>query len=57
VVGITFGLVALFMLSSTLPQMLFLLFAAYGASGYAIWTYDQFRRRTLGKVPPPPPGT
>ena len=26
VVGITFGLVALFMLSSTLPQMLFLLF-------------------------------
>ena len=57
VVGITFGLVALFMLSSTLPQMLFLLFAAYGASGYAIWIYDQFRRRTLGKVPPPPPGT
>jgi CDP-diacylglycerol--serine O-phosphatidyltransferase len=57
VVGITFGLVALFMLSSTLPQMLFLLFAAYGASGYAIWAYDHFRRRTLGKVPPPPPGT
>ncbi len=33
VVGITFGLVALFMLSSTLPEMLFLLFAAYGGLG------------------------
>jgi len=55
-VGITFGLMALFMLSSTWPQMLFLLSAAYGVSGYVIWIYDQVRRRTLGKVPPPPPG-
>ncbi len=55
VVGITFGLMALFMLSSTWPQMLFLLFAGYGASGYAIWITEQVRRRTLGKAPPPPP--
>jgi len=55
VVGITFGLVALFMLSSTLPQMLFLLFAGYGASGYAIWIYELVRSRALGKAPPPPP--
>jgi len=55
VVGITFGLMALFMLSSTWPQMLFLLSAGYGASGYAIWIYEQVRSRALGKAPPPPP--
>ena len=55
VVGITFGLMALFMLSSTWPQLLFLLFAGYGASGYAIWIYELVRSRALGKAPPPPP--
>jgi CDP-diacylglycerol--serine O-phosphatidyltransferase len=55
VVGITFGLVALFMFSSTLPEMLFLLFVCYGVSGYVIWVYEQVRRRTIGRVPPPPP--
>jgi len=54
VVGITFGLMALFTLSSTLPEMLFLLFAGYGVSGYAIWIYEQVRNRTLGRLPPPP---
>jgi len=54
VVGITFGLVALFMLSSTLPEMLFLLFVCYGASGYVIWVFEQVRARTIGKAPPPP---
>jgi CDP-diacylglycerol--serine O-phosphatidyltransferase len=55
VVGITFGLVALFMFSSTLPEMLFLLFVCYGVSGYVIWTYEQIRARTIGRTPPPPP--
>ena len=54
VVAITFGLVALFMFSSTLPEMLFLLFACYGVSGYVIWAYEQVRSRTIGKAPPPP---
>ena len=54
VVGIAFGIVALFMLSSTLPEMLFLLFACYGASGYVIWAYDLVRGKAVGKAPPPP---
>jgi CDP-diacylglycerol--serine O-phosphatidyltransferase len=51
VVGITFGIVAVFMFSSTLPEMLFLLFVCYGASGYVIWAYEHLRRRT--SEPPP----
>jgi CDP-diacylglycerol--serine O-phosphatidyltransferase len=54
VVGITFGLVALFMLSSTLPEMLFLLFAGYAGSGYVIWVYEMVKGR--GADPQPPPG-
>jgi len=53
VVAITFGIVALFMFSSTLPEMLFLLFACYGISGYAIWVYEQVKARTIDKAPPP----
>jgi CDP-diacylglycerol--serine O-phosphatidyltransferase len=53
VVGITFGIVAVFMFSSTLPEMLFLLCACYGASGYVLWVYDQFKRRA---GPPATPG-
>jgi hypothetical protein len=44
----------LFMFSSTLPEMLFLLFVCYGASGYVIWGYEQVRNRTVGKAPPAP---
>jgi CDP-diacylglycerol--serine O-phosphatidyltransferase len=54
VVGITFGIVGVFMFSSRLPEMLFLLFACYGASGYVMWIYEQVRRRT--STPPPAPG-
>jgi CDP-diacylglycerol---serine O-phosphatidyltransferase len=54
VVGITFGIVAVFMFSSTLPEMLFLLFACYGASGYVMWLYEQVKRRT--SAAPPAPG-
>ena len=55
VVGITFGLVALFMISSTLPEMLFLLFAGYGSSGYVIWAYELAKGKGTGRAPPPPP--
>jgi CDP-diacylglycerol---serine O-phosphatidyltransferase len=54
VVGITFGIVAVFMFSSTLPEMLFLLFACYGVSGYVIWAYERIKRQT--SEPPPAPG-
>ena len=55
VVGITFGLVALFMFSSTLPEMLFLLFAGYGVSGYVIWAYELAKGKGQGRTPPAPP--
>jgi CDP-diacylglycerol---serine O-phosphatidyltransferase len=54
VVGITFGIALVFMFSSTLPEMLFLLFACYGVSGYVIWVYEQIKRQT--SEPPPAPG-
>ena len=54
VVAIAFGIMFLFMFSSTLPEMLFLLFVCYGVSGYVIWIYEQVRARTIGKLPPPP---
>ena len=47
VVGITFGIVALFMLSSTLPEMLFILFVAYGMSGYVMWAMGRRVRPVL----------
>lgn len=55
VVGITFALVALFMVSSTLPEMLFLLFVCYGLSGYVIWAYELVQGKGPGRAPPPPP--
>ena len=54
VVGITFGMVAVFMLSSTLPEMLFILSIGYACSGYVIWIYQALTRRTGGKPPPAP---
>jgi CDP-diacylglycerol--serine O-phosphatidyltransferase len=56
VVAITFGIVGLFMFSSTLPELLFLLFACYGASGYVIWIYERARRRAIDRTLPPTPG-
>ncbi len=51
VVAITFGMVALFIVSSTLPEMLFILFVAYAGSGYIIWVWEMIRGRT-GRPPP-----
>jgi len=56
VVAIAFGIMLLFMFSSTLPEMLFLLFVCYGVSGYVIWAYELLKRRAIGKTPPPAPG-
>jgi CDP-diacylglycerol---serine O-phosphatidyltransferase len=55
VVSITFGLIAVFMFSSTLPEMLFILSAGYASSGYIIWIYELVKSRALGRHPPPPP--
>jgi len=55
VVGITFGLVALFMFSNRLPEMLFLLAVGYGLSGYVIWVYEMVKGRGPGRTPPAPP--
>jgi CDP-diacylglycerol--serine O-phosphatidyltransferase len=52
-VGITLGIVALFMLSSTLPEMLFLLFLGYGSSGYVLWVYRQLKKRAADRARPP----
>jgi CDP-diacylglycerol--serine O-phosphatidyltransferase len=56
VVAIAFGIMALFMFSSTLPEMLFLLAVCYGTSGYGIWIYEQVKNRTVGRAPPAAPG-
>lgn len=53
VVAIAFGIMALFIFSSTLPEMLLLLFAGYGVSGYVIWIYEQVKSRAAGRAPPP----
>ncbi len=52
IVGIVLGIVVLFMLSSTLPEMLFLLFLGYGASGYALWAYQHLKKRAASRTPP-----
>ncbi|MFN7085887.1 MAG: CDP-diacylglycerol--serine O-phosphatidyltransferase [Burkholderiales bacterium] len=55
VVAIAMGLVFLLTFSSTLPEMLFILFAGYGLSGYVIWAWDFIKSR-LAKTPPPAAG-
>ena len=50
VVGIAMGLVFLIVFSSTLPEMLLLLFSAYALSGYVLWGL-----RTINRKAPLPP--
>ena len=52
VVAIAMGMVFVLTFSSTLPEMLFILFAGYGCSGYAIWVWDRIKGRP-DKSPPP----
>jgi CDP-diacylglycerol---serine O-phosphatidyltransferase len=51
VVGIALGGVFVITFSSTMPEMLFLLFTAYALSGYVIWIAAALRRRS--ERPPP----
>lgn len=46
VVAIAMGMIFLITFSSTLPEMLFILFAAYGCSGYVIWAWELIRGRS-----------
>jgi CDP-diacylglycerol--serine O-phosphatidyltransferase len=55
VVAIAMSMLFLLMFSSTLPEMLFMLFAGYGLSGYVIWVWEAVKRRR--KVHPPAAGT
>jgi CDP-diacylglycerol--serine O-phosphatidyltransferase len=45
VVGIALAMVFLITVSSTLPEMLFILFLAYGVSGYVLWIWQRLKRR------------
>jgi CDP-diacylglycerol---serine O-phosphatidyltransferase len=55
VVGITLGLVFLIAFSSTLPEMLFLLFSGYALSGYVLWVLGAvYGKRAPPGAPPHP---
>jgi CDP-diacylglycerol--serine O-phosphatidyltransferase len=55
VVGIALGMIFLITVSSTLPEMLFILFVAYGLSGYVIWAWERVKGRPHTPAAPPPP--
>ena len=44
VVGIAMGFVALFAVSSTLPELLFTVSVLYALSGYALWVWHKLKR-------------
>ncbi len=54
VVAIALAVVGLVAVSSTLPEMLFILFIGYALSGYALAAWDIIRRKT-GAAPPAAP--
>ena len=53
VVAIALAVVALVAVSSTLPEMLFILFICYALSGYVFAVLDIIRRK--GRLPPAAP--
>jgi CDP-diacylglycerol--serine O-phosphatidyltransferase len=55
VVAIALAVVALVAVSSTLPEMLFMLFLSYAASGYALALWDRAGRKRGGEPPAAPP--
>lgn len=55
VVAIALAVVALAAAASTLPEMLFMMFAVYGASAYVIAAWEWVRRKHSGNPPPAPP--
>ncbi|MEO7728142.1 MAG: CDP-diacylglycerol--serine O-phosphatidyltransferase [Burkholderiales bacterium] len=54
VVAIALAVVALVAVSSTLPEMMFMLFICYALSGYALAVLDMARRKSSGRPPAPP---
>ena len=54
VVAIALAVVALVAVSSTLPEMLFILFLGYALSGYALAVWGIARRNRSGRPPPAP---
>jgi CDP-diacylglycerol---serine O-phosphatidyltransferase len=54
VVGIAMGLVFLIVFSSTLPELLFVLFTGYALSGYVLWIMAPKRHAPEPPVPPQP---
>ncbi len=52
VVAIAMGMVFILTFSSTLPEMLFILFVSYGISGYLVWLWDIIKKPS-DKLPPP----
>lgn len=55
VVMILLGIVALVMVSSTLPEMLFVLFLCYALSGYVLWGWAVMSGKKSVAPPPAPP--
>jgi CDP-diacylglycerol--serine O-phosphatidyltransferase len=55
VVAITLGLVFLIAFSSTLPEMLFLLFSGYALSGYVLWVLGVVYGKRAPPTAPPHP--
>jgi CDP-diacylglycerol--serine O-phosphatidyltransferase len=52
-VGTALAMVFLMTVASTLPEMLFALFACYASSGYVMWAWERIKGRP-GSRPPPP---
>ena len=55
VVAIALAVVALVAVSSTLPEMLFMLFLSYAASGYVLAAWERAGRKRGGEPPAAPP--
>jgi len=51
VVGIMMGMVALISVSSTLPELLFLVFSAYALSGYVLWLVSKLKGNRPADTP------
>jgi CDP-diacylglycerol--serine O-phosphatidyltransferase len=54
-VGTALAMVFLITVSSTLPEMLFILFVAYASSGYVIWVWERIKGRQERPAEPHPP--
>jgi len=53
-VAIALSVVGLVAMSSTLPELLFLVFVCYALSGYVLAAWSMARRRNVSRSPLPP---